>query len=77
MPKPPFNAMTSTNASLQGAPMNPYKLASPGQGLDWLNRAICIYLLLPLLVACVIYLVLEKRAKALRRQTQMRQLNPH
>jgi len=32
-----------------------------------------IYLLLPLLLACVVYLVLEKRAKTLRRRTHLRQ----
>ncbi|MEK1904513.1 MAG: lysylphosphatidylglycerol synthase domain-containing protein [Pseudomonas sp.] len=36
-----------------------------------------IYLLLPLLVACVVYLVLEKRAKTLRRRSRTRSLKPH
>ena len=34
-----------------------------------------IYLLLPLMVACAVYLILEKRAKALRRHSGM--LKPH
>ena len=33
--------------------MNPYKPSGHGQGLDWLDRAICIYLLLPLLLFCL------------------------
>lgn len=35
-----------------------------------------VYLLLPLLLACAVYLVLEKRAKALRRHSQMHPINP-
>lgn len=33
--------------------MNPYKPAGHGKGLDWLDRAICIYLLLPLFLFCL------------------------
>jgi hypothetical protein len=36
-----------------------------------------IYLLLPLLIACIVYLLLEKQAQVLRRQSEARQLEPH
>lgn len=33
--------------------MNPYELAGRGKGLDWLDRATCIYLVLPVLLFCL------------------------
>lgn len=50
---------------------------SPGAILAALIGYRAIYLLLPLLVACIVYLVLEKRAKRLRRHSQARQPEAH
>lgn len=33
--------------------MNPYKLAGRSQGMDWLDRAACLYLLLPVFLFCL------------------------
>lgn len=38
---------------MHGDPMNPYKFAGRGEGMDWLDQAVCLYLLLPVFLFCL------------------------